>query len=33
LIWASIEGDIPRLRKSALKEIERLKKSEDDGGA
>ena len=28
LIWASIEGDIPRLRKSALREIARLKKSE-----
>ena len=33
LIWARIEGNIPRLRKSALQEIERLKKSEDDGGA
>jgi uncharacterized protein with HEPN domain len=27
LIWASIEEDIPRLRKSALREIGRLKKS------
>ena len=27
LIWASIEEDIPRLRKSALREIARLKKS------
>ena len=27
LIWASIEADLPRLRKSALQEIERLKKS------
>ncbi len=33
LIWASIEGDIPRLRKSALQEIERLKKSEGNAGA
>src|SRR5439155_22967481 len=33
LIWASIRGDIPRLRKSALQEIERLKKSEGDAGA
>ena len=33
LIWASIEGDVPRLRKSALQEIERLKKSEGDAGA
>jgi uncharacterized protein with HEPN domain len=30
LIWASIEADLPRLRKSALQEIERLKKSEVD---
>jgi len=27
LIWASIEEDIPRLRKRALREIGRLKKS------
>ena len=33
LIWASIDGGIPRLRKSALQEIERLKKSEGDAGA
>jgi len=33
LIWASIEGDIPRLRKSALQEIEHLKKCEGDAGA
>jgi uncharacterized protein with HEPN domain len=33
LIWASIESDVPGLRKSALQEIERLKKSEGDTGA
>jgi len=33
LIWASIEGDIPRLRKSALQEVQRLKKSEGEAGA
>jgi len=32
LIWASIEEDIPRLRKSALREIGRLKQSEGDTG-
>jgi uncharacterized protein with HEPN domain len=32
LIWASIEGDIQRLRQSALQEIERLKKSEPGAG-
>jgi uncharacterized protein with HEPN domain len=32
LIWASIATDIPRLRASALKEIQRLKSSTDDGG-
>jgi uncharacterized protein with HEPN domain len=32
LVWASIESDIPRLRNSALREIERLQKSERDAG-
>jgi uncharacterized protein with HEPN domain len=32
LIWASIERDIPRLRKSAVQEIERLKKSVPEAG-
>ena len=30
LIWASLQRDVPRLRRSAVAEIERLKRSESD---